>query len=163
MTVAMNMKRQKIWRRRNLVIGVLVLLLPFLGSYLYNQLRTPGAMLTSENYMDRPIFSFWVDDFWGGNLAAMGSGGITCCQALKGPTVKISWILSITEEQSEQGLKQEDHERILPLPEQKRGDRYLHVRFLPGNTVEIKWSPNLDDPFDTDPESGSITEQGRQQ
>lgn len=163
MTVAMNTKRQKIWRRRNLVIGVFVLLLPFIGSYLYNQFRTPGAMLTSENYMERPIFSFWVNDFWGGNLAAMGSGGITCCQAIKGPTVKVSWILSITEEQSEQGLKQETHETTLTLPERRRIDRYLHVRFLPGNIVEIKWSPNLDNPFDTAPVSGPISKQGRLQ
>jgi len=163
MTVAMNTQRQKIWRRRNLVIGVFVLLLPFIGSYLYNQFRTPGAMLTSENYMERPIFSFWVNDFWGGNLAAMGSGGITCCQAIKGPTVKVSWILSITEEQSEQGLKQETHETTLTLPEQRRIDRYLHVRFLPGNIVEIKWSPNLDNPFNTAPVSGPISKQGRLQ
>jgi hypothetical protein len=120
-------------------------------------------MLTSENYMERPIFSFWVNDFWGGNLAAMGSGGITCCQAIKGPTVKVSWILSITEEQSEQGLKQETHETTLALPEQRRIDRYLHVRFLPGNIVEIKWSPNLDNPFNTAPVSGPISKQGRLQ
>jgi hypothetical protein len=36
----------------------------------------------------------------------------------------------------------------LPLPQQKRTDRYLHVRFIPGNVVELKWSPNLDNPFD---------------
>ncbi|WP_367084432.1 DUF3304 domain-containing protein [Pseudomonas sp. HOU2] len=160
MTMAMNTKRQKIWRRRNLAIGIFVLLMPFIGSFLYNQFRTPGAMLTSENYMDRPIFSFWVNDFWGGNLAAMGTGGITCCQAIKGPTVKVSWILSITEEQSEQGLKEETHEATLALPKQDRSDRYLHVRFLPGNVVEIKWSQNLDSPFDTNSALGSTTGQG---
>jgi hypothetical protein len=111
-------------------------------------LRTPGAMLTSENYTDRPIFSFWVNDFWGGNLSAMGGGGITCCQRIEGKTVRVKWILSITGEQFEQGLRQEEHEAILPLPQQKRTDRYLHVRFIPGNVVELKWSPNLDNPFD---------------
>jgi hypothetical protein len=51
----------------------------------------------------------------------------------------------------------------LTLPEQRRIDRYLHVRFLPGNIVEIKWSPNLDNPFNTAPVSGPISKQGRLQ
>lgn len=105
-------------------------------------------MLTSENYTDRPIFSFWVNDFWGGNLYVMGGGGVMCCQRIEGKTVRVKWILSITGEQFEQGLRKEEHEAILPLPQQKRTDRYLHVRFLPGNVVELKWSPNLDNPFD---------------
>ncbi|WP_166554769.1 MULTISPECIES: DUF3304 domain-containing protein [Pseudomonas] len=155
MFISMNTQRQKTWRRRNLVIGVFVLLLPFIGSYLYNQFRTPGAMLTSENYMERPIFSFWVNDFWGGNLSAMGSGGITCCQAIEGPAVKITWILSTTEEQEKRGLKQETHETTLTLPEQRRTDRYLHVRFLENNSVQIMWSPNLDSPFDTNPSAAN--------
>ena len=162
MTVAMNTKRQKIWRRRNLVIGVFVLLLPFIGSYLYNQFRTPGAMLTSANYMDRPILSFWINDFWGGNLAAMGGGGTMCCKKIQGPTVKATWILSRTGEQLRQGVKKETHERILPLPERQRTDEFLHVRFLPGNIVELKWSPDLVSPFEkfhrssTSPEQGSL-------
>jgi hypothetical protein len=159
----MNMKRQKIWRRRNLVIAVLVLLLPFLGSYLYNQFRTPGAMLTSANYMDRPILSFWIDDFWGGNLAAMGGGGTMCCQRIKGPTVKVTWILSRTGEQLRQGVKKENHERILPLPERRKNDQYLHVRFLPGNIVELKWSPDLISPFDKINAPKNSVEQGSPQ
>jgi hypothetical protein len=160
MTVAMNLKRQKIWRRRNLVIGVLVLLLPFLGSYLYNQFRTPGAMLTSENHMERPILSFWINDFWGGNLFAMSRGGVMCCKIIEGPTVKVTWILSRTGEQLRQGLKKENHEQTLPLPERQRNDVYLHVRFLPGNVVELKWSPGLISPFDEVPELESNKVQG---
>lgn len=160
MTVTMNTKRQKTWRRRKLVIGVFVLLLPFIGSYLYNQFRTPGAMLTSENYMDRPIFSFWVDDFWGGNLFAMGGGGVMCCKRIIGPTVKVTWILSITGEQYRQGMRKEEHVRVLPLPERQRNDTYLHVRFLPGNIVEIKWSPSLISPFPEMPDSTNDIVQG---
>lgn len=78
----------------------------------------------------------------------MGSGGVTCCQRIEGQTVRASWIVSLTEEQFNKGMRQEEHEAVLPLPQQKRTDRYLHVRFLPGNIVELKWSPNLDDPFD---------------
>jgi hypothetical protein len=104
-------------------------------------------MLTSENYTDRPILSFWINDFWGGNLFAMGGGGVMCCQRIEGETVRVSWILSRTGEQFRQGVQKENHEVILPLPRRKRGDVYLHVRFLPKNIVELKWSPDLVSPF----------------
>lgn len=163
MTVAMNTKRQKIWRRRNLVIGVFVLLLPFIGSYLYNQFRTPGAMLTSENYMERPIFSFWANDFWGGNLMAMGGGGIMCCSRFEGDTIKIKWILDMTRQQQLQGAVEEHHEVNLPLPKRTPSDQYLHVRFDPENKVRVGWSPDLYSPFESRPDKKELTEQGRNQ
>lgn len=163
MTMAMNTKRQKIWRRRNLVIGVFVFLLPFIGSYLYNQFRTPGAMLTSENYMERPIFSFWVNDFWGGNLMAMGGGGIMCCSRFEGDTIKIKWILDMTRQQQLQGAVEEHHEVSLPLPKRAPSDQYLHVRFDPENKVRVGWSPDLYSPFESRPDKKELTEQGRNQ
>ncbi|MBA5979106.1 DUF3304 domain-containing protein [Pseudomonas sp. Y5-11] len=146
--MAADARRRRAWRRRQIVLALVALIFIYAAPKILGLLRTPGAMLTSENYTDRPIFSFWVNDFWGGNLSAMGGGGITCCQRIEGKTVRVKWILSITGEQFEQGLRQEEHEAILPLPQQKRTDRYLHVRFIPGNVVELKWSPNLDNPFD---------------
>lgn len=162
MTMAMNTKRKKIWRRRNLAIGIFVLLMPFIGSYLYNQFRTPGAMLTSENYMDRPIFSFWVNDFWGGNLMAMGGGGIMCCARFEGDTIKIKWILDMTRQQQLQGAVEEHHEVDLTLPKRASGDQYLHVRFDPENKVRVGWSPDLYSPFESRPDQ-KLTEQGRTQ
>lgn len=146
--IAADARRKRTWRRRQIAFALLALLLSYATPKIIGMLRTPGAMLTSENYTDRPIFSFWINDFWGGNLAAMGSGGVTCCQRIEGQTVRASWIVSLTEEQFNKGMRQEEHEAVLPLAQQKRTDRYLHVRFLPGNIVELKWSPNLDDPFD---------------
>ncbi|WP_082457962.1 DUF3304 domain-containing protein [Pseudomonas sp. EGD-AK9] len=153
---------QSTWRRRGLILSLLIVLLPLLGLYLYGQLRTPGAMLTSENYTDRPIFSFWVNDFWGGNLAVMGAGGIMCCRRLDGPTAKVVWILSRTGEQARQGVKQERHEIELPMPPRGRGDRYLHVRFDPGNQVRLGWSPDLFSPFSPRPDRSQPNEQGSQ-
>lgn len=141
-------RQKRTWRRRRIALVLLALLLCYATPRIIGLLRTPGAMLTSENLTDRPIFSFWINDFWGGNISAIGSGGVTCCQRIEGQTVRASWIVSLTEEQFNNGLRQEEHEAILPLPQQKRTDRYLHVRFLPGNVVELKWSPNLDNPFD---------------
>ena len=146
MSLVLNSPNKRKWRRRGLILSLLIVLLPLLGLYLYGQLRTPGAMLTSENYTDRPIFSYWVNDNWGGN------GGVTCCWRLDGPTAKVVWILSRTGEQARQGVKQERHEIELPMPPRGRDDRYLHVRFDPDNQVRLGWSPDLFSPFSPRPE-----------
>ncbi|MCY1379749.1 hypothetical protein D9M69_674970 [compost metagenome] len=112
--------------------------------------------------MDRPIFSFWVNDFWGGNLASMGAGGIMCCRRIDGPTARVVWILGRTGEQVRQGLKKERHEIELPMPSRSRQDRYLHVRFDPGNKVRLGWSPDLFSPFEPRPEMAKPHEQGSQ-
>lgn len=153
----LNSPHQKRWRRRRWVICLAILLLPVLALYLYGALRTPGAMLTSENYMDRPIFSYWVNDNWGGN------GGVTCCWRLNGPTAKVVWILDMTRQQQLGGAKEERHEVELPMPRRGREDRYLHVRFDPGNQVRLGWSPDLFSPFNPRPQSAHDNEQGSPQ
>lgn len=72
-------RRKRTWRRRQVDLSVLALLLCYATQRnatpkILALPRTPGAMLTSENYTNRPIFSFWINDFWGGNLFAMGGG-----------------------------------------------------------------------------------------
>jgi len=154
--VILNSPHQRRWRRRRLMLCLAIVLLPLLALYLYGVLRTPGAMLTSENYMDRPVFSYWVNDNWGGN------GGVTCCWRLKGPTAKVVWILSTTGAQARQGLKEERHEIELPMPPRSREDRYLHVRFDPGNQVRLGWSPDLFSPFNPRPQKPNTNGQGGQ-
>lgn len=143
--------RKRTWRRRRIVLAVLVLLLCYATPKVLGLLRTPGAMMTSENYMDRPIYSFWVNGFWGGNLSAMRGGGIMCCTRFAGDTAKITWILDMTRQQQLQGAVEEHHEIELPFPKRQPGDRYLHVRFDPGNNVRIGWSPDLWSPFESRP------------
>ncbi len=153
----LNSPHQKRWRRRRWIICLAIVLLPLLALYLYGALRTPGAMLTSENYMDRPVGSYWVNDNWGGN------GGVTCCWHLKGPTAKVVWILSMSQAQEDQGMKIERHEIELPMPPRGRSDRYLHVRFDPGNKVRLGWSPDQFSPFNPRPQNAQDIEQGSQQ
>lgn len=160
--MTLNTPQQHRWQRRRWLISLLLVLLPLLALYLYGQLRTPGAMLTSENYMDRPVGSFWVNDFWGGNLAVMGGGGIMCCRRLDGPTAKVVWILSLSQAQEDQGMKIERHEIELPMPPRGREDRYLHVRFDPGNQVRLGWSPDLFSPFNPRPQKPNANGQGGQ-
>jgi len=132
--VILNSPHQKRWRRRRLVLCLAIVLLPLLALYLYGVLRTPGAALMSHNYMDRPVFSYWVNDNWGGN------GGVTCCWRLKGPTAKVVWILDMTRQQQLEGAKEERHEIEVPMPPRKSGDDTLHVHFFPGNRVELAWA-----------------------
>ncbi|WP_355661867.1 DUF3304 domain-containing protein [Halomonas salifodinae] len=100
-----------------------------------------NGSLAGHNHIDRPIFSYWVDGNWGGN------GGTTCCWSFKGDTVEVTWILSMTGEQERAGMESERHSITLPMPDYTRGDQYLHVHFLPGNRVEMAWSPTLQSPL----------------
>lgn len=63
----------------------------------------------------------------------------------------VTWTLGRTGDQLRKGVQKEYHELNVPLPHRARGDDYLHVRFLPGNAVELKWSSNLISPFDSEP------------
>lgn len=97
-------------------------------------------MLTSENYTDRPIFSFWINDHWGGN------GGVTCYWSIAGNTAKVAWILSMSKAQEDQGMKIERHEVQVHLPSRNRGDVTLHVYFLPSTRIELLWASTVLDP-----------------
>lgn len=125
------------WRRHKLLLCALALVLP-LGLYLTQALlKSPPAALISFNYMDRPVFSYWVNDNWGGN------GGVTCCWSLDSSTARVVWILGRTGAQVRQGLKKERHEIELPMPPRKSSDDTLHVYFLPGNKIELAWSNTM--------------------
>nr|WP_249978886.1 DUF3304 domain-containing protein [Halomonas olivaria] len=105
-----------------------------------------------HSYIDRPIYSFWVDGNWGGNLSAYTGGlytggGTTCCWSFKGDSVEVVWILDVTPEDIEAGLEEERHSMTVPMPPHSREDQYLHVHFLPENQVELAWSPDLQSPL----------------
>jgi hypothetical protein len=149
--IAADASRKHTWRRRRIALAVLALLLSYATPKILALFRTPGAMVTSENHMERPIFSFWVNGFWGGNLFANGGGGIMCCSKFEGDTAKVTWILDMTKQQQIQGAVEERHEIQLSLPQRGPHDQYLHVRFDPGNKVRLGWSPDLFSPFEPRP------------
>jgi len=115
---------------------------------IWQALRMPGAALYVHNHTDRPIFSYFVNDSWGGNASAHGGGKHTCCWRIEGETLKVEWILDVTPEQIEQGLEEETLTLELPNPPRQRGDRYLHVHFFPGDQIRLAWSANLDTPYE---------------
>ncbi|WDG78334.1 DUF3304 domain-containing protein [Pseudomonas chlororaphis] len=120
-----------------LVLGALVA-----GYFIWQYSRMPGAALYGHNHTDRPIFSYFVNDNWGGN------GGMTCCWRIEGKTLKVDWIKSTTRAQYEQGTREETLSIEIPNPPRQRSDRYLHVHFFPGDQVRLAWSANLDTPYE---------------
>ena len=122
---------------------IILFYLSLIGGYLLWQYQRPsGAALYGHNHTDRPIFSYWVNDNWGGN------GGVTCCWRIRGEVLEVSWIVSRTRAQLEQGLEEEHHKLKLPNPPRQREDHYLHVHFFPDNQVRLAWSSNHDSPYE---------------
>jgi len=109
--------------------------------FIWQSNRVPGAALYGHNHTDRPIFSYFVNDNWGGN------GGVTCCWRIEGKTLKVNWILDVTPEQIKQGLEEETLSVEIPNPPRKRTDDTLHVHFLPGNQVRVAWSDKHTSPL----------------
>ncbi|MBA5979108.1 DUF3304 domain-containing protein [Pseudomonas sp. Y5-11] len=125
------------WRRTKILVSVGMLLAAFSIPLIHDRVRTPGAALTSHNYTERPIGSYWVNDQWGGN------GGVTCCWSISGESAKVVWILSMSQAQENQGMKIERHETQVALPERSPGDDTLHVYFLPNNRIELVWAAKM--------------------
>ncbi|MDH0097647.1 DUF3304 domain-containing protein [Ectopseudomonas hydrolytica] len=104
--------------------------------------RMPGAILYGHNHTDRPVFSYFVNEAWGGN------GGAVCCARIEGDVLTVQWIKGRTGEQVRQGVEKETITRQVPNPHRTRQDKYLHVHFFPGDQVRLFWSPNLDSPYE---------------
>jgi len=122
---------------------VILFYLMLIGGYLLWQYQRPGgAFLYGHNHMDRPIFSYWVNDNWGGN------GGVTCCWRIQGDTLKVVWILDVTQKQFDEGLDEERYELEVPNPPRQRPDDTLHVHFLPGNQVRLAWNHSAASPLE---------------
>lgn len=105
-----------------------------------------NGSLAGYNHTERPIFSYWVDGNWGGNMAPYSWGSTTCCWSFKNDTVEVVWILDVTPEDIEAGLDEERYSLTLPMPEHTREDQYLHVHFISDNKVDLVWSQDIRSP-----------------
>ncbi len=109
--------------------------------------RMPGAILYVHNHTDRPIFSYAVNEAWGGNASAYGGGGAACCSRIEGDVLTVQWIKGRTGEQVRQGVEKETITRQVHNPPRTRQDKYLHVHFFPGDQVHLFWSPTPGSPY----------------
>ena len=114
-------------------------------AWAYNQM--PGAILYVHNHTDRPVFSYAINEAWGGNASAFGGGGAVCCSRIEGDVLTVQWIKSITQAQYEAGLREETITLEVPNPPRTRQDKYLHVHFFPGDQVRLFWSPTPGSPY----------------
>ncbi|QIT22884.1 Protein of unknown function [Pseudomonas chlororaphis] len=127
--------------RQRTLIHWLVLAALVAGYFIWQYSRMPGAALYGHNHTDRPIFSYFVNDNWGGN------GGVTCCWRIEGKTLKVDWIKDRTSKQARQGIEEETLSIEIPNPPRKRTDDTLHVHFLPGDQVRVAWSDKHTSPL----------------
>jgi hypothetical protein len=104
--------------------------------------RMPGAILYGHNHTDRPVFSYFVNEAWGGN------GGAVCCTRIEGDVLTVQWIKGRTGEQVRQGVEKETITRQVPNPPRTRQDKYLHVHFFPGDQVRLFWSATPGSPYE---------------
>ncbi|MDH0097649.1 DUF3304 domain-containing protein [Ectopseudomonas hydrolytica] len=125
-----------------LLVGALLLVCM---AWAYRQM--PGATLYVHNHTDRPIFSYAVNEAWGGNASAFGGGGAACCSRIEGDVLSVQWIKSTTQAQYDAGLREETITRQVPSPPRTRQDNYLHVHFFPGDQVRLFWSPTPGSPY----------------
>ena len=117
------------------------------GLWLWKYFTPQGGALYGHNHTDRPIYSYWINDNWGGNAGANGGGKITCCWSIVGDQLRVVWIKDRTGEQVRQGLKEERHELLIPNPPRQRWDDTLHVHFLPHDQVRLVWSESHTSPL----------------
>ncbi|EPH3100584.1 DUF3304 domain-containing protein [Providencia stuartii] len=118
--------------------------------------------LVTHNWQNRPISWFSLNNIMGGNAPAYkynpyayGSGAMTCCGIIKGKIAVIKWRLGVKGSQYDAGMRSENYQIKVPLPERKEGDDTLHVHFLPENTIKLEWNnknSSLYNPFSSSKE-----------
>lgn len=120
---------------------VLVLFSPVAWTYFFPSEQTAFVL---HNHTERPISEAILGDIWVGNSAAFNGhstgSGVICCAELKEEKVDVQWRLSVTQNQYDSGVRGEDREKEVLIPERSDGDSYLHVHIYSDNEVRLVWS-----------------------
>ena len=124
-----------------------------------NDLDNKEVALVVHNWQDRPISWFSLNGMMGGNAAAYeynqhayGAGKMTCCGVVKGNIALIKWKLGVKGSQYDKGMRSENYQLKVPLPDRKDTDDTLHVHFLPKNEIKLEWNnknSSTFNPFDS--------------
>ncbi|MFP2516647.1 hypothetical protein [Buttiauxella agrestis] len=142
----------RFWARwsRWLCRGLILLVVIWAGNLAWAVFFGPptgGVQLVIHNDLDRPVLGFSVNGVAGGNALAHGGGAVTCCGNISEKNAEVIWTLSTTRAQYNTGLRKETRHKILPLPERKWGENFLHVYFLPGDNIRLWWGEGLRHPW----------------
>jgi hypothetical protein len=122
--------------------GLLLFILGWGGWLIWASIWGPPTgpvTLIIHSEIDRPIRGFSVNGVAGSNAFAHGGGGATCCGSISGKTAEVVWTVDYTLAQYQAGTRTEIHKIIMPLPERKWEENYLHVYFLPADKVRLWW------------------------
>ncbi len=122
--------------------GLLLFILGWGGWLVWASIWGPSTgpvTLIIHSEIDRPILGFSVNGVAGSNASAHGGGGATCCGSISGKTAEVVWTLDITHEQYLKGMRLETRRIVMPIPERKWEENYLHVYFLPADKVRLWW------------------------
>ncbi|MDU7494902.1 MAG: DUF3304 domain-containing protein [Providencia rettgeri] len=148
MTWIQKGNKNPLWFTLYLLVALIGLFVLFVSkSNADDSLDNKEVALVIHNWQDRPISWFNLNGMMGGNASAYkynpyayGSGAMTCCGIIKGKIALIKWRLGVKGSQYDAGMRSENYQIKVPLPERKEGDDTLHVHFLPENTIKLEWN-----------------------
>ena len=137
--------------------GLLLFILAWGGWLIWASIWGPPTgpvTLIIHSEIDRPILGFSVNGVAGANSSAhdknnpyaSGPGKSTCCGSISGQEADVMWTLDITHEQYLKGMRLEKRRVVMPIPERKWGENYLHVYFLPRDKVRLWWGTGFISP-----------------
>ncbi|WP_368884448.1 DUF3304 domain-containing protein [Providencia vermicola] len=121
--------------------------------------------LIIHNWQDRPISWFSLNGMMGPNASAYKynphanvGGAITCCGIIKGKVAIVKWTLGVKGSQYDAGMRPENYQMKVLLPERKAGEKNLHVHFLPMKKIKLEWSSKISSSYNPFDEAKSLTE-----
>lgn len=107
--------------------------------------------------------------FGGGGVSAYtfnpysnGMGPTACCGIIKGKVAIVKWTLSVKGSQYDAGMRPENYQMKVLLPERKAGENNLHVHFLPMKKIKLEWSSKISSTYNPFDEAQSLTEENHE-
>ncbi|EOV8580781.1 hypothetical protein ACOSKC_000093 [Providencia stuartii] len=85
-------------------------------------------------------------------------GPTACCGIIKGKVAIVKWTLSVKGSQYDAGMRPENYQMKVLLPERKAGENNLHVHFLPMKKIKLEWSSKISSTYNPFDEAQSLTE-----
>ncbi|MGL5951689.1 MAG: DUF3304 domain-containing protein [Providencia rustigianii] len=125
--------------------------------------------LIIHNWEDRPISWFSVNGMMGPNASAYKynphanvGGAITCCGIIKGKVVIVKWTLGVKGSQYDAGIRPENYQMKVILPERKAREKNLHVHFLPMKKIKLEWSSKISSSYNPFDEAKGLMEENHE-
>lgn len=169
----LGIKRNNKWSLRFLllsfvmVVGIWSLFLS--TAIAETSIEDEEVRLIIHNWQDRPISRFTLNGMMGGNASAYkynpyasGMGATTCCGIITGKVAIVKWTLSVKGSQYDVGMRPENYQMKVLLPERKAGEKNLHVHFLPMKKIKLEWSSKISSSYNPFDETQRLTEESHE-